>query len=136
MQHDVPVGEALGLPRAIKRIEGHAAVIHGYKDAFALGTAAKCHAAAQPALYSAALVVIAARAFVRESLAAFEAVDVKLAHIAADFFEALYKLSVGHALAPSRVSYETIPQPSLPRISFSFFVTFRRRFDILCAKLD
>ena len=101
MQYDILVSKALCLPGVVQRVESYAVVIHRDEDVFALGRVPESHVAAKPALDTAALIVIAARALFRIVLAAFEAVDVEVPHIIADLFEALDKFAVGHVFTSS-----------------------------------
>lgn len=72
MQYDILVSKALCLPGVVQRVESYAAVIHRDEDVFALGRVPESHVAAKPALDTAALIVIAARALFRIVLAALK----------------------------------------------------------------
>ena len=95
MECDVPVGEALGLPRVVERIMGDGAAVDGDEDVLPLGGADEAHVIPQPALHAAALVVIGARALAVEVIAALEAVDIEVPHIGADALEVFDQLVVG-----------------------------------------
>lgn len=81
MQGDVAVGKALCLPGLIERVVRLGAAVDREEYALPLGAAHELHVVPEPAFDAAALVVIRARALFVVFLAAFEAVDIKLAHI-------------------------------------------------------
>ena len=94
MKSNISVREAFGFPSLIERIMADGAAVYRNEDVFSLGRAHEAHMIAENALHPSALVVVRARAFFIVTVAALEAVEVKLAHISAYPLKILYELAV------------------------------------------
>ena len=81
VQSDVLVGKAFGFECFVKRVTGDATAVNGQKHILAGGILMEGHIIAEPAFDSAALIIIAAGTLGGVLVAAFEAVDIELAHI-------------------------------------------------------
>ena len=100
MQSNILVCKAFCLERLVQRIMGHMAAVHRQKDALAAAIVTEGHIVTQPALHTAALVIIAAGAFRRVLFTALKAVDIELPHIVADPLEAFDQFTVSHMIPP------------------------------------
>ena len=83
MQHQVVVREALGFPGRVEGILGDFLAVHVDVHMLALGRVVRPGVIRQPALDTAALIVVGAGAFAVKFRARLETVYVKLPHIVA-----------------------------------------------------
>ena len=100
MEGDVLGGKALGFERLVEGVAPEPAAVHGQEHALAVGVLTETHVVPQPALHPAAFVVIAAGAFRAVFLPALEAINVELAHVAANSLVVFYQLAVCHPAPP------------------------------------
>ena len=100
MEGHIAGGETFGLECVVQRVAGNGAAVNGQENVLSVCGLPEAHEVSQPALNSAALVVIAPGTLFVILIPALEAIDIELPHVVPNPVKVFDKLTVCYTAPP------------------------------------